>query len=223
MRAIHHQFALVFAERTRVSREIHDTLLQSLGAIGMELETIAREVDSSQGAAIHSLRRLRRQVAHSVREARQWIWELRSDRMETRGLAEALRHWTADGSSGKIEHADIVEAAVRADTPPKSRNSCCGLVRKPITNASRHCWLAVRFTSRWNIGASRRASRVPTTGAASFRKTVSRPRGEHWGLVTIKERVARIGGRLDDCSSRTRARSSRRPCQYRRSVKTADE
>ena len=48
LRAVRNQYALVFAERARVSREIHDTLLQSLAAIGVELETIATQLDPSQ-------------------------------------------------------------------------------------------------------------------------------------------------------------------------------
>ena len=51
LRAVQHQFSLVIAERARVSREIHDTLLQSLGAIGLELETIASQLDPSPAGA----------------------------------------------------------------------------------------------------------------------------------------------------------------------------
>ena len=50
LRAVRNQYALVFAERARVSREIHDTLLQSLAAIGVELETIATELDAVAGS-----------------------------------------------------------------------------------------------------------------------------------------------------------------------------
>ena len=65
LRAVQHRFSLVIAERARVSREIHDTLLQSLGAIGLELETIASQLDPSQRAARDSLRRLRQDVRRS--------------------------------------------------------------------------------------------------------------------------------------------------------------
>ncbi len=195
VRAIHHQFSLVFAERTRVSREIHDTLLQSLGAIGMELETIAQEVDSSQAAAIRSLRRLRRQVAHSVGEARQSIWELRSDRIETRGLAEALRHWTADGSSGKIEHADIVEAGRSRRYSAEIEEQLLRIGQEAITNAvrhsgSKHIHVVVEHQRESVV------LRVSDDGRGFVPEDCLAARGEHWGLVTIRERAARIGGHL---------------------------
>ena len=74
MRALRQRYALVFAERARVSREIHDTLLQSLAAMGVEIEAIASQLDPSQGPARDELRRLRRQVGHSLRDARESIW-----------------------------------------------------------------------------------------------------------------------------------------------------
>ena len=51
LRAIRHEFAVVIAERARVSREIHDTLLQSLGALTMQLEVVSRHLNPSQSKA----------------------------------------------------------------------------------------------------------------------------------------------------------------------------
>jgi signal transduction histidine kinase len=54
LRSVRHQYALVFAERARLSREIHDTLLQSLAAVGVELETIATQLDPCVAGATPS-------------------------------------------------------------------------------------------------------------------------------------------------------------------------
>ena len=91
LRAVRSQYALVFAERARVSREIHDTLLQSLAAIGVELETIATQLEPAQAPARDGLRRLRRQVGHCLREARESILELRNNSMKPRALVDVLR------------------------------------------------------------------------------------------------------------------------------------
>ena len=65
-------------------------MLQSLAAIGVELETIATELDPAQGHARDGLRRLRRQVGHSLREARESILDLRRNPMKRRGLVQSL-------------------------------------------------------------------------------------------------------------------------------------
>ena len=46
VRAVRARYALVIAERARVGREIHDTLLQSLAALGPELEALATRIPS---------------------------------------------------------------------------------------------------------------------------------------------------------------------------------
>jgi hypothetical protein len=45
LRSVKHSYTLAFDERARVSREIHDTLLQSLGGVALELEAVAVELD----------------------------------------------------------------------------------------------------------------------------------------------------------------------------------
>ena len=90
LRAIRNEFALVVAERARVSREIHDTLLQSLGALTLQLEIVSRQLDPSQTKARQAMQRLRKHVVQCVREARRSVWELRSLRLEERNLVEAL-------------------------------------------------------------------------------------------------------------------------------------
>ena len=60
VRAIRQRYVLVFNERALVSREIHDTLLQSLAAIGFELETVLRQLDPRATAAVSTVHRLQR-------------------------------------------------------------------------------------------------------------------------------------------------------------------
>ena len=161
-------FALVFAERTRVSRDIHDTLLQSLGAIGLELEAIASQLDTSPGSASESLRRLRRQVTHSVREAREWIWELRSTRMEPRGgLVDDASTVGRDGdgreggSRGGCRRRPLANVPDRRGGAAASHRSGGG-EQRAAPRLGR-----VRFASRSNIGPTPWSCGWPTTGAAS--------------------------------------------------------
>ena len=91
LRAVKNRYAVVVAERTRVSREIHDTLLQSLGAVNLELEVVASQLGPSDPATPVALRRLRKQIGECITETRQSIWDLRSPSLERRDLVEAFR------------------------------------------------------------------------------------------------------------------------------------
>jgi signal transduction histidine kinase len=91
LRRVHRQFELILAERARMGREIHDTLLQSVVAIALELDDLAEQVDASAAPLKGQFYRLRDQVERYTREARQAILKLRSPSLEANDLAAALR------------------------------------------------------------------------------------------------------------------------------------
>jgi hypothetical protein len=90
LRHIRRQFDLVLAERTRVAREIHDTLLQSLVGVALEFDDISGQLDASSPLN-RQVSRVREQVEHYIRETRQSIWDLRSPTLEATDLATALK------------------------------------------------------------------------------------------------------------------------------------
>ena len=92
---------MVLAERARLSREIHDTLLQSLVGVALQFDAISNTLDSSSSGARHQLVRIRRQVEAYIREARQSIWDLRSPVLETHDLHAALREFGKRAAAGK--------------------------------------------------------------------------------------------------------------------------
>jgi ligand-binding sensor domain-containing protein/signal transduction histidine kinase len=198
LKAVQERFALVFAERTRVSRDIHDTLLQSLGAIGLELEAVATQVDGSPDAAKESLRRLRRQVTHSVREAREWILELRVARMEPqKGLVETLQVWAERVAAGKPLRLDIVATGRPQACSAEVNEQLLRVAQEAVNNAMRHASPGL-IQVTIDYGPSSVSLHVADDGRGfAVEALTSAPDGEHWGLVTMKERVARIGGRFD--------------------------
>ncbi len=85
------RFSSILVERTRVAREIHDTLLQSLLGVLLRLDEVSNTIDTSKASAQEQLQRLRQQVEFYVREARHSIRDLRSPVLQSRDLATALR------------------------------------------------------------------------------------------------------------------------------------
>ena len=92
------RFSAILDERTRVAREVHDTLLQSLLGVSFRLNEVSDLIDDSSASAKAQLMRLRRQVEFYVREARYSISDLRSPILQSRGLATALEEIGTDGS-----------------------------------------------------------------------------------------------------------------------------
>jgi signal transduction histidine kinase len=203
MRAMRDRYALVFAERARVSREIHDTLLQSLAALGVEIEAIATQLDPSQGGARDELRRIRRQVGHSLRDARESILELRRDAMTTRDVVESLR---------EVAERAMRTYGVRVDIEVTGRRpaNCSADVdiqlfrigQEALTNAIRHGHATeVRMTVVYEKDRVRLSICDNGCGFAPDAPLPAREAGEHLGLLTMRERAARVRGRIDIVSS----------------------
>jgi len=198
LRAVRNQYALVFAERARVSREIHDTLLQSLAAIGVELETIATELDPSQSPAREGLRRLRRQVGHCLREARESILELRNNSMRPRALVDSLRELAENTTRSKGVATEFCLSGRPQSSSADADLQLLRIAQESVSNAVRH-----GRATQVRINLSFEQDRILLTVTDDGRGFVpdehdpAPSAGEHLGLLTMRERAARVRGRLD--------------------------
>jgi signal transduction histidine kinase len=201
VRAVRTRYSLVIAERTRLSREIHDTLLQSLAAIAPELEALATRDPrdrSSGGDTPTELRRLRRQVDRSVRDARESILELRRHPMGTPRLADSLAQLADDI---KTRHGIRLTVAVVGRRPdnasPDVDLQLFRIAQEAVTNAVRH-----GHPTRIDISVSYDARQVTLTiaddgcGFDPHAQTSASRDNEHFGLITMRERAEHVGGGL---------------------------
>jgi signal transduction histidine kinase/ligand-binding sensor domain-containing protein len=198
VRAVKTRYALVIAERTRLSREIHDTLLQSLAALGPELEALATRASSPEGGITSELRRLRRQVDQSVRDARESILELRRYPMGTPRLAVSLSQLADDTET---RHGVRPRVAVVGRRPDKASADVdlqlFRIAQEAVTNAVRH-----GHPTCIDISVSYDDSQVSLTiaddgcGFDAHAQTRARHHNGHFGLVTMRERAEQVGGGL---------------------------
>jgi signal transduction histidine kinase len=91
LRALRRQFAIILDERARIGRELHDTVLQSMAGVALDLEAVARQTDVSAVVATEELRRVRRDLEAHMAEARQSIYDLRCATGDSRTLGDVLR------------------------------------------------------------------------------------------------------------------------------------
>ena len=198
LRAFKSRFALVAAERARMSHEIHDTLLQSLGALGPELEALAVRAGPADGSVAEELRRIRRDVRRSMREARDSILELRRTASTTSRLSDSL-----DDLAGTIaaRHGVRPTVVVTGQRPehraPEVEPQMYQIAREAVTNAARH-----GQPTRIDISVAYDGPHVSVTvsdNGCGFEPhgAAAAPTDEpHFGLHTMRERVEKIGGRL---------------------------
>jgi signal transduction histidine kinase/ligand-binding sensor domain-containing protein len=197
-RAMKSRYALVVAERTRMSREIHDTLLQSLASLGPELEALAVSLPSGDRTVVEELRRLRRQVGRSVREARDSILELRSNSMSPTRLGDSLNGLADATASRHGVRPNVIVTGRRSEHAAYEMEAqLFQIAREAVGNAVRH-----GKPTNIDIVLNYEADQVSLTikdngcGFITSEQATWRREGEHFGLVTMHERAEKIGGRL---------------------------
>ena len=97
LRRLRGRFAAVLEERTRVAREMHDTVIQGCSTVSVLLEAS----DSLQGdkqAAAEMTGLARQQIQKTIREARQALLDLRQPNNDEEDLVDGLRQITETAS-----------------------------------------------------------------------------------------------------------------------------
>ena len=140
VRVVESQYQAVLAERTRIAREIHDTLAQGYVGISVQLEVASRLLQSSKEAAAKQLENTKEFVRSSLAEARSSIWDLRSPGAESETLPARLaayiksrQHSAGTSSALRFE----VHGAFRP-IEPRVEDQLLKIAQEAIANALRH-------------------------------------------------------------------------------------
>lgn len=191
--------AMAAEERSRLAREMHDSLTATLSGIALSATGLPAWVRKSPDRAAEEAQRIATAAQVATREARSLIAELRDD-AGAAPLAEALQE-LADEWQGRTGVPVGVDAAPDADLPPPARRELVTIVREALENVRRHAQ-----ASRVEIVARGAADGVRVRVRDDGRGLPGRPddpgwldalaRGGHYGLVGMHERAGRAGGRL---------------------------
>jgi signal transduction histidine kinase/streptogramin lyase len=195
LRQIRREFSLLLKERARLSRELHDTLLQNLVGVALQCEAMAREPGMLAASGKDRFIRMRKEVGEHIREARQSIWDLRSPTLESRDLERALRHVARHASE---RHSVAVQVSVHGapcGCTPKVQEQLLRIGQEAVVNAVRH-GRADRVNMELQYAATSVSLRVSDNGCGFDPDRVTRHPNGHCGLISMKERAADIGGTL---------------------------
>lgn len=193
LRQLRRQFSLVLGERVRLSRELHDTLLQSLVGVALEFDAVSKTLESSPAAARERVVKIREHVEEYIREARRSIWSLRSPALETGDLIEALRESAeraTDGQSVALAF-DVVGTPRRLESHVEHQALRIG--QEAVLNAVRH-GRARHIGMMVEYGARSLALRITDDGQGFEPGRTAEGTTDHYGIITMRERAQQAGG-----------------------------
>jgi len=129
----------ILAERTRLAREIHDVLAHSLGALGIQLQTVRAlfAVHNDPERALEALAAAQRMASEGLTETRRAVYALRDDTLLL-PLPEEIARAAA-------EHADRHQVTVHCETsgtplpvPPDATVALLRVAQESLVNAAKH-------------------------------------------------------------------------------------
>ncbi|PPF83081.1 two-component sensor histidine kinase [Pseudoclavibacter sp. RFBJ3] len=186
-------------ERSRLAREIHDTVAQGLASIQMLLH--AAERADPDGAGVGHIRLARETAADNLAETRRFIRELAPPDLDGMDLEQALRR-LADATSAA--HGIRVEVHSSADSLPMPvQTALLRIAQGAIANVVQHAG-ASRATITLDESAAGLVFAVADDGRgfdASTHEQAGGANSDSFGLVATRERVQQLGGSLDVTSS----------------------
>ncbi|WNH48955.1 triple tyrosine motif-containing protein [Stenotrophomonas aracearum] len=185
-------------ERERIARDLHDTLLQSVQALMLRIESSRRRLASGDTAAAETgLAKALEEAESGLVEGRDRIRELRRDEATGDDLEAAVNTLPA-----LLELPAQVEFKLEVHGRPRRwRQPELGevyrIVREAFANACRHA-SATHITVRVTYGLLRTTVEIDDDGCGIQDEVLAQGGAEgHWGLPGMRKRAALCGGTLD--------------------------
>ena len=185
-------------ERMRISRELHDGIVQSLGGAGLQLQAIRKQLPRDFPAS-ERLGHVQRVIEHDQRELRAIVRELRPhDARDGRTILEEELQRISERYPLEWGLAVEVDVEQPLDLPPRLANELSRIVNESLSNAARHG------------GATQAKVTVAAESGTVLLRVADNGRGFSFtgrfdldaltrtgsGPRTLKERVSALGGSL---------------------------
>jgi len=190
-------FALLTAERTRLARELHDTLEQTLASVGLQLDAakgfFGEQPDHSEKLLDSATELLRESQA----EVRRSVWNLRSVKLEEATLVDALQQLASAlaDANGPVVEVECIGKPVQV--PPGVASHLFRVAQEAVTNALKHSQAKhIRISLAFELDGLRL---VVADDGCGFDANNAAADG-HFGLRGLRERATAMRGKLDVAS-----------------------
>jgi signal transduction histidine kinase len=190
------EFRAVLGERSRIAREIHDTLAQGYVGISVQLELLAellrqRKLDD---AGKH-LDKTRDYVREGLADARQSIWALRTQDADETTLPVKLRRIAEAAGGGGLNSNFSLFGAYRS-LPAETERELLRIAQEAVHNVKKHAG-ASQLWVELDYGPGTIALEVRDDGRGGAVDRAHVTSSGHFGLTGMRERAAAIGGELE--------------------------
>jgi signal transduction histidine kinase len=177
-------------ERTRIARDLHDRVGNSLASIGFEVEMAATSAARGDDVG-EMLGSLRGQVKATVTEVREALYDLRTNVSESADIVETL-----NGYLRRVQNRSGIEtnlvARATSRLPLIQEREFFNIAREAVSNAERHS-NATAIVVRWQCDGRRASLEIEDNGCGF---APGSGRNDSYGLVGMRERASSMGAEM---------------------------
>ncbi|HJY53066.1 MAG TPA: GAF domain-containing protein [Candidatus Udaeobacter sp.] len=186
--------AAILKERTRMARDIHDTLAQGFTGVIVQMEAAEDALlDDDQDHAVGHVRRARELARNSLGEARRSVHALRPQALEKAAFADALKAIIKNTAAGTPLRTEFRVHGEPRQLAPSVEENLLHIGQEALTNALKHAH-ATKFHARLSFNADGVYLELRDNGAGFV---VDAMNGGGIGLIGMKERADQIGATLE--------------------------
>lgn len=182
-------------ERTRIARDLHDRIGQSLAYLGFELDRIVRRHETDEPIE-GELKQLRVDLRNVVSEVRDTLYDLRTDVDSTSDFAS-----TVDQFATRITDRADVEIDLDCDNgarlPILQEREMWRIAQEALVNVERHAQ-ATRASVTWRCDGTYAVLEVTDNGKGF---SADAGRIDSYGVLGMRERASSIGATFELTSS----------------------
>jgi signal transduction histidine kinase/ligand-binding sensor domain-containing protein len=190
------RYDATLSERTRLARELHDTLLQGFTGITLQLQVVKGSVATSPREAVVSLEQVLTTADATLREARQMVWDMRAPELDQQDLAAALESAARQVIGSRELQLDFRVIGRRRRVDIGLESTALRIGREAVVNAVKHAEATIiTITVHYAIAQLVVLVTDNGRGMASATPDIAVQAG-HWGLHGMRERAERAGGTL---------------------------
>jgi signal transduction histidine kinase/ligand-binding sensor domain-containing protein len=187
------QFVLVLSERSRIARELHDTLIQGFSGITMQMQAFAGRLKTPQDRQV--LTEIITDAGICLQETRRSVAGLRAGTGASTDLAAAI----SDAARQLTEQRDVklklnLDERKQELSADVKYNLVC-IVQEAITNSIKHSGAHVIEVTLASSATDLQVSVRDDGRGISL--DARNGRTGHYGMIGMKERASQIGAELD--------------------------
>jgi len=189
----------VMEERSRLAREIHDTLVQEFAGILLHLEAVEGSDDAEWCSSSECLARARELAKSGLEDARRMLLNLRPRSLEGSTLPDALRQLAKDFSCDCTITCTFCQAGHVRSLPVLIQDELYRVAQEALSNVRKHSRATAASLSLGH-GPAVIVLKIKDNGQG-FATIKHQAAGHGYGMSTMRERVRRLGGRIDNHSA----------------------